>query len=83
MDDILFESGAELVVVTVSALGSIAFTLAGVAAESAGIQRLLAGDVVFGLWEVWMGGLALVTGIYLLGYCNVWQRLRARRAGTP
>lgn len=60
-----------------SLLASGALTVAGLLAEWAGVQNLVAGQAAIGLWEVWMGGVALFVGLYLVGYGRVVPRFRA------
>lgn len=61
----------------VSIAASGALTTAGLLAERAGLQNVLAGQAAIGLWEVWMGGVALFVGVYLVGYRRVLPRLTA------
>lgn len=55
------------------------FTVTGALAESAGLQNVLTGHAAIGLWEVWMGGVALFVGLYLLGYNRLYRRYRGFR----
>ncbi|UWG46823.1 putative membrane protein [Halanaeroarchaeum sp. HSR-CO] len=66
----------------VSLLASGALTVAGLLAEWAGVQNLVAGQAAIGLWEVWMGGVALFVGLYLVGYGRVVPRIRAVGNGS-
>jgi len=50
-------------------------TVAGALTENAAIADLLAGQSTFGLWELWMGGLLLYAGVYMLGYKRLWRGL--------
>jgi hypothetical protein len=70
---------AELVGLIVSTLASFGFTVGGTIAEQAAIQSVLAGQVVVGLWEAAIGLLALVVGLYLVGYREWWPRVQRRR----
>jgi len=83
MQEVMYDSLAELGAIILSAIGSGVLTLAGVLTEQAGIQSIIAGEFMFGLWELWMGSLAVVAGIYLLGYQNVWCRLQEDSRQTP
>lgn len=76
MQEILADAAGELVsVVVFSAVASV-LTAAGVLTERAGLANLATGQTAVGLWYVYMGGLALFVGLYLLGYREVWPRLR-------
>ncbi|MFT4891710.1 MAG: hypothetical protein ACI9YT_002645 [Halobacteriales archaeon] len=69
------ESLGELLGLVLSALGSIAFTVAGTIAEQAAVHHVLAGRPMLGAWEAWMGTIALVVGVWVLGYQRLWPRL--------
>ncbi|WP_324756496.1 hypothetical protein [Haloarcula montana] len=71
MNGIVTESLVELLGVVISAVAAGVLTVVGALAENAGLADLLAGQSVFGLWELGMGALALYAGIYLLGYKRV------------
>lgn len=77
MSEVVHGTVAELLALLLSALGSGVFTLGGLLVERAGIADVLAGQSAFGIWEVYMGTLALFVGLYLLGYGTAWPRLRA------
>ncbi|MDS0260735.1 hypothetical protein NDI56_15110 [Haloarcula sp. S1CR25-12] len=59
-----------------AALAAALLTVVGALTENAGVADLLAGQSVFGLWEVGMGALLLYVGVYMLGYRQVWLGLR-------
>jgi len=69
----------ELLGFVVTAVGSAFFTVAGLLVEQAALTNLLAGQSVFGLWELYMGALALVVGVYVLGYETAWHQLQTLR----
>ena len=79
MGEALVDTVVEVAVIVVAGFGSIGVTAAGWLAERAGLSNVLAGDLTLGLWELWMGTIALFIGVYLLGYRNVWRRLLAVR----
>lgn len=58
----------------VSLLATGVFTTVGTLTEHAGLQNVLAGHAAIGVWEVWMGAVALFAGLYLLGYRRVYRR---------
>ncbi|MFW5918754.1 MAG: hypothetical protein ACOCSF_00980 [Halanaeroarchaeum sp.] len=78
MDGLLSSRVLEYLDAFVSLVATGAFTVAGALAESAGLQNVLAGQPAVGLWEVWMGAVALFVGIYLLGYNRLYRRYRGR-----
>jgi FtsH-binding integral membrane protein len=73
------ELGLDLLVdalVTAAAVaGSVGFTVVGVLVDRAGLEALLGGAVAQGVWELWMGTLAVFVGLYLLGYRTAWPAL--------
>ncbi|GGO00370.1 MULTISPECIES: hypothetical protein [Haloarcula] len=76
MNGLASESLAELLGLLLSALVAGLLTVVGALTESAGLSNLLAGQSVFGLWELWMGAVLLYAGLYMLGYKRVWLGLR-------
>ncbi|MDS0280818.1 hypothetical protein [Haloarcula onubensis] len=72
-----FGSLADLLGLLLAAAAGALLTVVGALTENAGIADLLAGQSVFGLWEVGMGALLLYVGVYMLGYRQVWFGLRA------
>lgn len=70
------ESFQTLVELTVSALGTVIFTGVGLVVEQTAVADVLRGQIAVGVWEGWMGAIALVVGIYLLGYRELWPRLQ-------
>lgn len=60
-----------------SAVGAAVFTIGGLLTEQDGLQKLLAGNMTLGGWEVAVGLIFLVVGLYLLGYREFWPRLQA------
>lgn len=59
---------ADLLYTLLSAAGAVAFTVVGLLVDRAGLEALLAGAPMQGVWELWMGTLAIFVGLYLLGY---------------
>lgn len=77
MQELLAEAIADLVALVVLSASAIVFTVAGLLGEQAGLASLATGQLAVGLWFVYMGGLALFVGFYLLGYQQVAPRLRS------
>lgn len=76
---VVSESFTELLTVIGSAIGSLILTFVGTITEQAAFQNLVTGHLVLGVWEAWMGTLALIIGIYLFGYREFWPRLQNLR----
>lgn len=74
MEDSVVDTMVELVVIVAAGIGSVGITVAGWLTEQAGLHNVLSGDLTLGLWELWMGTIALFVGVYLLGYRTVWRR---------
>jgi len=70
-----FASLGELLGRLLAALAAGLLTVVGVLTENAAVADLLAGQSVFGLWELGMGALLLYVGVYMLGYRQVWLGL--------
>lgn len=79
MHEVLADVAAELVSVVVFSAGAGVLTAAGVLSERAGLTSLAGGQTALGLWYLYVGTLALFVGLYLLGYREVWPRLRGLR----
>ncbi|MFB6134494.1 MAG: hypothetical protein ABEJ55_05855 [Halanaeroarchaeum sp.] len=67
---------------TVSLVASGALTVGGVLTEEAAVSNVLAGHLPLGLWEGWMGAVALFVGVYLLGYRRLYRSIRTARLGN-
>jgi hypothetical protein len=78
MNAIVTESLAELAGLLLSLVAAGLLTVVGALTESAGLANLLAGQSMLGLWELWMGAIALYAGVYLLGYKRVVAYAAAR-----
>ena len=76
MHEVVADLVAELVAVVLFSIGAGVLAVTGVLAELAGVSNLATGHVALGAWELYMGGLALFVGLYLLGYREVVQRVR-------
>ncbi|RRJ29190.1 hypothetical protein [Halocatena pleomorpha] len=74
MDELVSGSVTELLALIGSAIGSIVFTVSGMLIEHNSLQSVVAGHSTVGVWEMYMGGLALIAGLYL-GYQECWPRL--------
>lgn len=77
MDELLYDSLGELLALVGTAMASGVITLVGVLTERAALRDVATGHPTLGAWELFMGGLALYVGLYLLGYHGAWQRFRA------
>lgn len=62
-----------------SSLGAVVFSVLGLFAELQGVESLLSGELVLGLWLSAFGLLLLYAGVYLLGYERVAKQLHAAR----
>lgn len=82
MVELVSESIAEIISLIGSAVGSLVFTVSGVVIEHSSLQNVVAGQSTVGLWEMYMGAIALIVGLYLLGYRECWPRLVAYRSGS-
>lgn len=82
MVEFVSESVAEILALVGSAIGSAVFTVGGVLIEHSSIQSVVAGQSTVGLWEMYMGVIALTVGLYLLGYRECWPRLMEYRRGS-
>ena len=81
MDGILSTSVVDLIEVLVTVIGTGAFSASRPPMVNAGLQNVLTGHSALGAWEVWMGGVALFAGLYLLGYRQIYQRYQS--TGSP
>jgi len=68
-----------LVFALASAGAAVAFTLVGAVVDWVGLNNVLVGVTTQGVWELWMGTLALFVGLYLFGYRTALPALAARR----
>ncbi|MFT4957949.1 MAG: hypothetical protein ACI9PP_001186 [Halobacteriales archaeon] len=82
MSLLAIESLSELLGLTVSAIGTLAFTTVGAITEQAAIENLLTGHLVLGAWEAGMGAIALIVGVWILGAQKLLPRLRELRSGA-
>lgn len=80
MEEVLLDITVELVAFAVFWVVAGILAFAGFVWENIGITSLLTGEIVLGLWYVYMGSLALYVGIYLIGYREIPSRLAALRA---
>ncbi len=56
----------------------VIMTIGGLFTESVGMQYLLSGDVVVGLWFVYFGLLGMFVGVYGFGYRSVLPLVKGR-----
>lgn len=82
MKVLLTESVGEIVILLATTIASFGFTLLGMVAELAALQNVFSGHTVVGVWEAGIGILALLVGIYLLGYRELWSRVQRLRTET-
>lgn len=75
MNEVLVDVVAEVVAVFVFSVGATALAALGLLMEQAGIASLTTGQVIVGLWYVYMGGVVLFVAVYLLGYRQVVRRV--------
>lgn len=80
MNGVVTESLVELLGLLVSIVAAGVLTAVGALAERAGVTALLAGQSTIGMWELWMGAIALYAGVYLLGYKRVFGHVRQTTA---
>jgi hypothetical protein len=80
MNELVPKAAGELIGIAGSAIGAAAFTAGGLLTEQTGIRNLMAGQTTLGGWEIAVGLLFLLFGVYLLGYQEFWGRLQALRA---
>ena len=73
------ELAVDLLLLILSAIGAVVFTVVGVLVEQAGLNHLLSGSMGLGAWELFMGALALFVGVYLLGYRTAWPSIVGAR----
>ena len=76
------ESFSELLALVVSAVETLAVTAAGTIVEQAALQNLSSGQMVLGAWEAGMGAIALVVGVWILGYQKLWPRIAEDRQSS-
>lgn len=67
MMELLSEAGAELLPAAVQGVAALALTLVGMAVELNAVSTLTSGDLLFGGWLVYVGGVALYAGVVVLG----------------
>lgn len=75
MQELLYDLAAEVFSVVLLGLGAAVLTTLGVLTEGAGVANLADGHTALGLWYVYMGGVALYVGLYLLAYRMLRPRL--------
>ncbi|MFB6352700.1 MAG: hypothetical protein ABEJ92_01315 [Halobacteriales archaeon] len=76
MRELVADAAAELVSVVLYAALAGLLTAAGLLGEQAGLASVASGQTAVGLWYLYMGGLGLYAGLYLLGYRTAWLRFR-------
>lgn len=67
METMVGDRGLRVFRLALLAAAALGLTAIGLLGESAGVSNLLAGDLAVGLWEVFVGALALYVGLYLIG----------------
>lgn len=57
----------EVVPLALRAVAAVAFTLVGTFVELNAVASIAAGELAFGLWTLYMGGIALYAGLFVFG----------------
>ncbi len=76
MKDLATASAGELLELVGTAVGTLLFTAIGTITEHAALQNLSTGQTTLGAWEAAVGMLAIVAGLYFLGYQEFRPRLK-------
>lgn len=76
MRDVAVESVAASLVFVTEVMAMALLTLIGLLAEATAVARFGAGVDPLTLWYVFVGGLALYAGTYMLGYRRIVPRIR-------
>lgn len=75
MKDVALEAATEIATTLFFALGTIALSAAGAYMERLGVDSVLGGQLLLGLWAVFVGGALLYVGVYLMGYRELRPRV--------
>jgi len=67
MQELLADFAAEGLPAVLRSLAVVGFTLFGGAVELSALSSLGTGALLFGLWKVYVGGLALYAGLFVFG----------------
>ena len=70
------EFAVELVELVALVVGSGVISFIGVELELAGVDGLVSGDLIVGVWALVMGLVALYVGVVALGYGQILPRVR-------
>lgn len=80
MHEVALDLAAELITVLgLGVVGSI-LGLLGFSMETLGLTSLTSGELVIGLWYLYMGSLALFVAVYLIGFRELPGRIDSIRA---
>lgn len=80
MQEVALDLVAELVaIVGLGVIGSV-LSLLGFSMETLGLTSLTSGELVIGLWYLYMGSLALFVAVYLIGVRELPARVDSIRA---
>lgn len=75
MQEIVLDLAAELIAfVGLGIIGSV-LSLLGFSMETIGFTSLTSGELVIGLWYLYMGSLALFVAVYLIGFRELPGRI--------
>lgn len=77
--DLAIDHFAELLDLAAYGLASLLVSGLGIGIERDAVVNLLAGAPMLGLWELFMGAIAIYVGVYLLAFGEVRPRLAAIR----
>lgn len=80
MEEMLLEAAAGLISFILYGVLAGVFGYTGFVLEEVGLTSLLSGDMVLGLWYLYMGSLALYVAIYLIGFPELPHRVSGLRA---
>jgi hypothetical protein len=82
MSKTALETVAEALVPVAEFVAMVLLGTVGFLAEQAGVEHVAAGVDPAGVWLLLVGGLALYTSVYMIGYGRLLPRLTARLASA-
>ncbi|WP_330631340.1 hypothetical protein [Halocatena halophila] len=60
-------------------VAAVVFTGGGLFIEGTSLHSMATGHQTVAYWEMYMGAIALILGVYLFGYRECWARVRSLR----